>query len=173
MEKNEDLKKFVTVVDEFGNELEPTYLKRAKGLVKFGRARFIEQNKICLITPQNKNIFEERKVKEEQKLDSYYIIKKIDEITEQGKVIIEKVGTLSTEASQALIAREETNCKIIELLKEILDRVYPKVDLQSMNSKLIDSLTESLNTAITSSSIDAQQAIIKALLEIQSKSTRK
>lgn len=173
MEKNEDIKKIITVVDEFGNELEPTYLKRAKGLVKFGRARFIDQNKICLIGPQNKNNIEDKKEKNVQKLDSCYIIKKIDQITEQGNELISKIGNLSTETSQVLIAREETNRKLIEFLKEILDRAYPKVDLQSMNSKLVDSLTESLNTAITSSSIDAQQAIIKALLEIQSKSARK
>jgi hypothetical protein len=36
--------KNVTVVDENGNIYEATYPKRAKGLVKSGRARFIEEN---------------------------------------------------------------------------------------------------------------------------------
>ena len=36
------------VVDENGNEISSTYVKRAKGLVKKGRARFIDENKICL-----------------------------------------------------------------------------------------------------------------------------
>jgi hypothetical protein len=38
----------VIVVDEQGNEYRATYPKRAKGLVKNGRARFIDENKICL-----------------------------------------------------------------------------------------------------------------------------
>ena len=45
MEKN------VIVVDELGNEYEATYPKRAKGLVKNGRARFIDENTICLACP--------------------------------------------------------------------------------------------------------------------------
>ena len=45
--------KNVTVVDEQGNEYGATYPKRAKGLVKNGRARFIDENKICLACPPN------------------------------------------------------------------------------------------------------------------------
>lgn len=45
MEKN------VAVVDEQGNEYEATYPKRARGLVKNGRARFVDKNKICLACP--------------------------------------------------------------------------------------------------------------------------
>ena len=45
------IEKNVIVVDEQGNEYEATYPKRAKGLVKNGRARFIDTNKICLVCP--------------------------------------------------------------------------------------------------------------------------
>ena len=45
MEKN------IEVVDEAGNVYEPTWPKRAKGLVKNGRARFVEENRICLACP--------------------------------------------------------------------------------------------------------------------------
>lgn len=45
MEKN------VLVVDEFGQEYGATYPKRAKGLVKNGRARFIDEHTICLACP--------------------------------------------------------------------------------------------------------------------------
>ncbi len=41
------------VVDEFGKEYEATYPKRARGLVKHGRARFIGENQICLTCPPN------------------------------------------------------------------------------------------------------------------------
>jgi hypothetical protein len=43
------IEKNVIVVDERGNEYEATYPKRAKGLVKNGRARFIGDSKICLL----------------------------------------------------------------------------------------------------------------------------
>ena len=50
MEKN------VIVVDEQGNEYEATYPKRAKGLVKNGRARFVDEHTICLACPPDKNL---------------------------------------------------------------------------------------------------------------------
>lgn len=45
------IEKNIIVVDEQGNEYEATYPRRAKGLVKNGRARFIDENKICLACP--------------------------------------------------------------------------------------------------------------------------
>ena len=45
MEKN------IEVVDEAGNVYEPTWPKRARGLVKCGRARFVAENRICLACP--------------------------------------------------------------------------------------------------------------------------
>ena len=45
------IEKNVIVVDELGNEYEATYPKRAKGLVKNGRARFVDENTICLACP--------------------------------------------------------------------------------------------------------------------------
>ena len=55
--------KNVIVVDEQGNEYEATYPKRARGLVKNGRARFIGENKICLACPPDK-ILEENEMSE-------------------------------------------------------------------------------------------------------------
>ena len=45
------IEKNIRVVDEQGNEYEATYPQRAKGLVKNGRARFINENTICLACP--------------------------------------------------------------------------------------------------------------------------
>lgn len=45
------IQKNIIVVDEQGNIYEATYPKRAKGLVKNGRARFISENTICLACP--------------------------------------------------------------------------------------------------------------------------
>ncbi len=51
------------VVDSQGNEYEATYPKRAKGLVKSGRARFVGENKICLACPPKDNL-EDNKMSE-------------------------------------------------------------------------------------------------------------
>ncbi len=48
--------KNVTVVDERGNTYEATYPKRAKGLVKNGRARFMDENTICLACPPKEDL---------------------------------------------------------------------------------------------------------------------
>ena len=45
------IEKNILVVDEEGNEYEATWPKRARGLVKNGRARFLSENKICLACP--------------------------------------------------------------------------------------------------------------------------
>ena len=42
------IEKNIRVVDEQGNEYEATYPKRAKGFVKNGRARFVDENTIAL-----------------------------------------------------------------------------------------------------------------------------
>ncbi len=47
------IEKNIIVVDEKGKEYEATYPKRAKGLVKNGRAHYLEENKICLLRPPN------------------------------------------------------------------------------------------------------------------------
>lgn len=47
------IEKNIIVVDVNGNEYEATYPKRAKGLVKSGRARFIAENRICMLCPPN------------------------------------------------------------------------------------------------------------------------
>ncbi len=60
------IEKNVIVVDEQGNKYEATWPRRAKGLVKNGRARFVSEHKICLACPPNidledKNMSENKK----------------------------------------------------------------------------------------------------------------
>ena len=45
------IEKKISVMDEAGREYEATYPKRARGLVKKGRARFVDENTICLACP--------------------------------------------------------------------------------------------------------------------------
>ena len=53
------IRKNVRVIDEQGNEYEATYPKRAKGLVKHGRARFLSDDVICLACPPNSTDLED------------------------------------------------------------------------------------------------------------------
>ncbi|MDE6055214.1 MAG: hypothetical protein K2G55_16000 [Lachnospiraceae bacterium] len=48
--------KNIIVVDEHGKKYGTTYLKRAKGLVKQGRARFLARNMLCLACPPEQNL---------------------------------------------------------------------------------------------------------------------
>lgn len=48
--------KNIIVVDENGKKYGTTYLKRAKGLVKQGRARFLARNMLCLACPPEQNL---------------------------------------------------------------------------------------------------------------------
>ena len=45
------IEKNIHVVDDQNNQYESTYLKRAKGLVKKGRAYFVDETTICLTSP--------------------------------------------------------------------------------------------------------------------------
>ncbi len=104
------IEKNVIVVDEQGNEYEATYPKRAKGLVKNGRARFITQNKICLLCPPeiemednkmseninvNENVEEITDVSvEPQKLTINYVLEQIEKIQNQTEHICMSIATL-------------------------------------------------------------------------------
>ncbi len=50
------IEKNIKVVDEHGSSLEPTWPKRARGLVKSGRARFISDDTIVLRAPPNEDL---------------------------------------------------------------------------------------------------------------------
>ena len=63
------IEKNIVVVDEQGNKYEATYPKRAKGLVKNGRARFIDENTICLACPPD-NELEDKIMSENKKVES-------------------------------------------------------------------------------------------------------
>ena len=88
------IEKNVIVVDEQGNEYEATYPKRAKGLVKNGRARFVGENKICLACPPDK-ILEEEKM-EENKLTAKEIFVQLTilqkQLTENSQTSLHRLG---------------------------------------------------------------------------------
>ena len=55
MKGEKPITKNIRVIDAAGNEYEATYPKRAKGLAKNGRARFIDEHTLCLACPPNKS----------------------------------------------------------------------------------------------------------------------
>lgn len=70
------IEKNIIVTDEYGNEYEATYLRRAKGLVKNGRARFIDKNTICLACPPNN--LEDNIMNKHKQEDPYIALESIE-----------------------------------------------------------------------------------------------
>lgn len=152
------MEKTIRVVDEDGNRYEATYPKRAKGLVKHGRARFIEEDMICLACPpktqniseeitmtntENKNlntVIEEKIQKELETQAVYtleYALAQIEKITNSVISInlneaFSKMEGASDEqmANMADIvrARETTNQRLLAIYEKMVDDLKPKTE---------------------------------------------
>lgn len=148
------MEKTIHVVDEVGNRYEATYAKRAKGLVKNGRARFIDERTICLACPPNtQNISEENtmtntemknsnletKIENEPEIKATYTLEyalaQIEKIT--NSVISTHLneafraidgGSDDSAANMADIvrARETTNQKLLAFYEKMVDDLKPK-----------------------------------------------
>lgn len=155
------MKKNIAVIDAKGNVYEATWPKRARGLVKSGRARFVNPNTICLVRPpayvegkcmehtvdpEGKNIQQSETV--EKGLDTTYVIHKIDEIlagSAELQAAIAQMENLEDTPAEALShmmeARETTNQQLICLLQNILETVKPDpalVRLEAVTKLLSD-----------------------------------
>ncbi len=104
--------KKVRVLDEAGNEYEATYPKRAKGLVKNGRARFTDdsQTAIILTCPPNQMILEDNTMNEQFNNT---------EVTENTAVETAAVETAATEKYTY-----EYALKQIELITGQIDHIH-------------------------------------------------
>ena len=172
------IEKNVIVVDEQGNEYEATYPKRAKGLVKSGRARFVDENKICLACPPNVNL-EDDIVTEEVKTESVYNIEyillqiaKIQEQTEYLNSAVEKLsqmgdgdsgdcgapGNIQGQAKAQAIGdivrcRETTNQQMLSLYEKMYD------DLKStVGNKKLDVLEKFIQMASNADGFEAEKS---------------
>ncbi len=151
--------KNVIVVDEQGNEYGATYSKRARGLVKNGRARFIDENKICLACPpkefledkMNENINNQATQETATEKASLYTMDhcmtQIALIQAQTAYINEAFAQLSTVRSEGpgdigaqeraralgeiVKCRETTNQKLLEFYAKMYE------DLRNANSVLV------------------------------------
>ncbi len=143
------IEKNVVVIDEQGNEYEATYPKRARGLVKNGRARFVDENTICLACPPDSNL-EANKMKDntltvkeifdaitELKNDSTHIenaLRQLETVKSEGP------GDIGAQARAIAIAdvvkcRETTLQQMLAMYSKMYDdmqnEVAEKVDLIS------------------------------------------
>ena len=150
------IEKNIIVVDEQGNYYEATYPKRAKGLVKNGRARFIDENTICLACPpydmednnmsnNTENMAMETKPTEKLTMD--YVLEQIekiatekeylhDAISELGKINSVGPGDIGAQDKAHALAvvvqsREETNQRLLSLY----EKMYDDLKSQSMPSE--------------------------------------
>jgi len=132
------IEKNIIVVDEQGNQYEATYPKRAKGLVKNGRARFIDEHTICLACPpqtetEDKSM-SENTVTTEATTPKYtveYILEQIEKISVDNADLQKAIQDFSQFNSSnmdveqtklvtgMIMAHEMTNQKIIAFYREM------------------------------------------------------
>ena len=157
------IEKNVIVVDEQGNEYEATYPKRAKGLVKNGRARFVGENKICLACPPNENL-EDNKM-EENKLTAKEIFVQLTilqkQLTENSQTSLHRLG-------DALSSLEGEDCEArFEQIPEICDvfktRELTLLKMLEMYEKMYDDVQneETKKVNLVKSAFDNNMAMIK------------
>lgn len=117
--------KNIAVVDENGNEYEATYPKMARGLVKKGRARFIDESTICLACPPD-NISEDSIMTEEKNTYKDANTEDIG-VSENTNIIDENTGASDLAESTEPETKTETaetaddNITVREILKRIDD----------------------------------------------------
>ena len=120
--------KNVIVIDEQGNEYGVTYPKRARGLVKNGRARFVEGNKICLACPPD-NFLEENKM-EDNRITARELLDQLSKIQEQ---IIS--STMSPQEVEIMM-------RMISLYEKMYD------DIRSEQQKKVELISNAFNGLI-------------------------
>ena len=140
------IEKNIIVIDEQGNYYEATYPKRAKGLVKNGRARFIDENTICLACPpydmednnmsnNTENMAMETKPTEKLTMD--YVLEQIEKIATETEYLHNAISELSNTNSvgpgdvgtqekahalgEIVTSREQTNQRLLSLYEKMYD----------------------------------------------------
>lgn len=117
----------IQVINEQGEYLHETYEKRAKGLVKKGRARYVNEQTICLCLPAMEET--------EMEFTKEDILTRIDEILhdtthlKEANMLLERlpndldveVLAVRTKAINDIVhEREETNRQMVTLLQSMI-----------------------------------------------------
>ena len=111
------IEKNIIVVDEQGNEHEATYPKRAKGLVKNGRARFIDENTICLACPPDTHSEEKKMSEKMNKAQVFEQIVKLQSILESMDNILFKIQLVKE--SQEYDKDDEGSIVVLDYMPEV------------------------------------------------------
>ena len=166
------IEKNVIVVDELGNEYEATYPKRAKGLVKNGRARFVDENKICLACPPDK-ILEEEKMsnntnnKPEQKATEITEQQIFEQITLLQNQLTENSYTSLHRLSDAITSiGEEENEARYEQVAEVCDvfktRELTLLKMLEMYEKMYADIQKAKKVELIKTAFDNNMAFIES-----------
>ncbi|WP_050697227.1 hypothetical protein [Anaeromassilibacillus senegalensis] len=129
----------ILVTDGLGNTYEATYPRRAKQLVKKGRARFVGPDRICLACPPKRL---EEPTMAEYKAGTQDILERIDRILndtaylKDALMTIEKIPQQGSEGEAARLKaeavaqivndREETNRQALRLLELLAGGTEPE-----------------------------------------------
>ncbi len=126
--------KNVIVIDEQGNRYEATYLKRAKGLVKNGRARFIDENTICLACPP-RNL-------EDNKMTENINTVNTSEHTVENSVdyILKQIAELQATLSDVMNSAATISSNMADALKKLADIDNGDIDINDAISKINEPL---------------------------------
>lgn len=176
--------KNIIVVDEQGNYYGATYPKRAKGLVKNGRARFIDENTICLACPpydsEDNNMSDNTEmVLENPQASEFtlnYVLKQIERIATETEYLNNAIselqktnsngpGDIGTQGkAQALgeivTSREQTNQRLLSLYQKMYDDLKSQSE-PSEKEKLVTMLLDNLGSHALSKS--SRKSIEEAL----------
>ncbi len=114
------------VVDSQGNEYEATYPKRAKGLVKSGRARFVGENKICLACPPKDNL-EDNKMSENINITAEQKNAELtkSEVWAQIIKLQDQLASLSETMNEIIEVNDNSECVAREKI-EVIATVFDK-----------------------------------------------
>ena len=116
----------IKVIDVQGHYLHDTYERRAKGLVKKGRASYINECTICIGSTSGKESYMEQMTKEE-------ILKEIDEMLKHQdyfKMAMDTIEKIPADMDKELV--EQRMIAVMNIVKE----------KETTNQKLIDLWTQ-------------------------------
>lgn len=116
--------KNIIVLDENDNMAGQTYPKRARGLVRSGRAEFVDEGTIRLVTQPSADYYDnERKDENMSEANNAQTIEKFENIKENSKVknFNEKAKELEKKAEEAQAMVENSGVSEVEPEKKSLD----------------------------------------------------
>ena len=163
------IEKNIVVVDKNGTVYQSTWLKRANGLVKNGRARWLDEHTICLACPPEKTEdapMEENKeqVSPESGLSLEKLLERMDairkdmlwmnELLDTMKEIAVQAGEddgghIADATSQAFVARETTCQQQLRFLEKIYDDRFSAPSEEAKTAR-IRMILDNMNDVIPS-----------------------